>query len=344
MNANHKNVSKIIIIVSFFIFHTGQLSAQDLSDKANHFLSVLSPELKSQTQFSLEDKERLNMHFIPITRKGPTFHDFGDEQKKAALDLLSTSLGQEGYRKSIEIMELEKVLIIIEENRFKMQDGTRRDPLNYHFCIFGDPSSTNIWGWRFEGHHLSLNFLSEEGNIVSSTPSFFGSNPGVVQIEEQKGREVLKSETELGFKLVNALSKEQQSTAIFSETAPREIITGTDVKVKGIDPKGICITELEDNQRKIFMDLLNIYIDNYELGFSKTLRAKIEKAGLEKLYFAWAGGLEHGTGHYYRIQGPMLLIEYDNTQNNANHVHSVVRDLTNDFAEDILKAHYQNEH
>ena len=344
MPYNHTIVSKVFIIVSFFILLLGQLSAQDLSDKADHFLSVLSPELKSQTLFSLEDKERLNMHFIPIIRKGPTFHDFSEKQKQAALDLLKASLGLEGYRKSIEIMELEKVLILIEANKFKMQDGSRRDPLNYHFCIFGVPSSTNIWGWRFEGHHISLNFMTKDGSIVSSTPSFFGSNPGVVQIEEQKGKEVLKSETELGFQFVKALDKEQLKTARFSDSAPREIITGTNVKVKGIEPKGISITELDESQKKIFMDLLNIYIDNYELGFSKTIRAKIEKAGLENLYFAWAGGLERRTGHYYRIQGPMLLIEYDNIQNNANHVHSVVRDLTNDFAEDILKTHYQNEH
>lgn len=344
MTTNHTNVSKIFIIVCFFILLIGQLSAQDLSDKANHFLSVLSPELKSQTLFALEDKERVNMNFIPIIRKGPTFHDFSEKQKQAALDLLKASLGQEGYRKSIEIMELEKVLIIIEANKFKMQDGSRRDPLNYHFCIFGVPSSTSIWGWRFEGHHLSLNFMSKDGGIASSTPSFFGSNPGVIQIEEQKGKEVLKAETELGFRLVKTLNENQLKVARFSESAPRKIITGTNVKVEGIEPKGISITELDESQKKIFMDLLNVYIDNYELGFSKTLRAKIENAGFENLYYAWAGGLERGTGHYYRIQGPMLLIEYDNIQNNANHVHSVVRDLTNDFAEDILKAHYQNEH
>jgi hypothetical protein len=219
-----------------------------------------------------------------------------------------------------------------------------RDPLNYHFCIFGEPSSTKIWGWRFEGHHLSLNFTSTNGAIISSTPSFFGSNPGVVNIEEQRGKEVLKLETELGFKLVNSLSEDQLKIARFSDTAPREIITGTKTKVEGIEPKGISYTTLNENQKEIFMKLLNVYIDNYELGFSKTLRNKINKVGVENLYFAWAGGLKRGIGHYYRIQGPMLLIEYDNIQNNANHVHSVVRDLTNDFAEDILRAHYQKEH
>lgn len=322
----------------------GSLKAQNLSEKANQFLGTLSPELKSQAQFEYQVDERLNMHFIPIIRKGPTFHDFNDKQKEAAIDLLRASLSAEGFRKTTEIMALEKVLLIIEDSKFQMQDGSRRDPLNYHFCIFGDPSPKNLWGWRFEGHHISLNFTSSEGEIVASTPSFFGSNPGVVKIDIQRGKEVLKKETELGLHLVNSFSKDQLSKAIFSETAPREIITGTKVKVEGIDQKGISYSALSESQQNNFMNLLNVYIDNYQFGFANTLRAKIEKAGIENLSFAWAGGLERGIGHYYRIQGPMLLIEYDNIQNNANHVHSVVRDLTNDFAEDILKTHYANEH
>lgn len=336
---------KSAIILSLIVLSIGQLKSQNLSDKAIHFLSTLSPELKSQALFSLDDEERTNMQFVPTPRKGPTFHDFNEGQKKAALDLLKASLSQEGFRKSQEIIELEKVLIIVENEQRKMSDGNiMRDPLNYHFCIFGDPSQTNIWGWRFEGHHLSLNFFAKDGQIVSSTPSFYGSNPGVVTIEFQKGKEVLKAETDLGFQLVNSLTEAQLKTTRFSDTAPRQILTGTDVKVKGLEPKGISITKLNESQRKAFMELLDIYIDNYELGFSKTLRAKIEAAGTENLYFAWAGALKRGAAHYYRIQGPMLLIEYDNIQNNANHVHTAVRDLTNDFAEDILRNHYKNEH
>jgi hypothetical protein len=326
------------------LFCIGSVNAQHLSEKANQFLETLSPELKSQAHFEYQDKERINMHFIPIIRKGPTFHDFNKKQKDAALDLLRSSLSEQGYEKTREIMQLEEVLLIIEENKFHMKDGTGRDPLNYHFCIFGDPSPDDVWGWRFEGHHISLNFTSNNGEIIASTPSFFGSNPGVVKIDPQKGKEVLKNETELGLQLINSFSKDQLSQAVFSETAPREIITGTKVKVEGIEPKGISYTALTESQQKEFMDLLNVYIDNYQFGFADTFRKKIRKAGIENLSFAWAGGLERGTGHYYRIQGPILLIEYDNTQNNANHVHSVVRDLTNDFAEDILREHYENEH
>ena len=332
----------IVVLLTLLFF--GQLNAQDLTQKANYFLSTLTPELKSKALFSLDDKERVNMHFVPIVRQGPTFHDFNDVQKQAALDLLKASLSQTGYQKSMDIIELEKVLIIIEGNKFHMGHGTGRDPLNYHFCIFGNPSATDIWGWRFEGHHIALNFTSSNGEIVSTTPSFFGSNPGVVTIDEQRGKEVLKKETELGFQLVNSFNENQLPIARFSETAPHEIITGTDVKVNGLEPRGISYTALNGDQKEMFMDLLNVYINNYQLGFAKTLRTKIENAGIENLYFAWAGGMQRGIGNYYRIQGPMLLIEYDNTQNNANHVHTVVRDLTNDYAEDILREHYKHDH
>jgi len=216
--------------------------------------------------------------------------------------------------------------------------------LRYHFYIFGEPHENTIWGWKFEGHHISLNFTAENNIIVSATPLFFGANPGVVRLEDYDNMEVLKEEAELGFTLVNDLSKKQLSTALFSEIAPPEIVSRMERTVHELTPKGISYTALNDKQKDVFMNLLNIYIDNYELGFSQNLRNKIEEAGIDNLYFAWAGSLEPGAGHYYRIQGPTLLIEYDNTQGNANHVHSVVRDLTNDFADDVLKHHYDSQH
>lgn len=337
MNSKH-----ILLLIICFHFQV-QIYAQELSVKANNFLNTLSKELRSQAQFTLEDEERLNMNYVPIIRKGPTFHDFNDTQKSTALDLLRASVSKEGYKKSIQIMELEKVLLIIDSS-FKMPDGTGRDPLNYHFCIFGNPSPTEAWGWRFEGHHISLNFTSNKGEIVSSTPSFMGSNPGIVRIEEQRGKKVLKKESELGFELINSLTKDQLKEAKFSEEAPYEILSANHPEVEGVEKAGIAYTKLTKVQKKVFNQLLDVYIGNYIFDFQATFRKKIMDAGIENLNFAWAGGLKEGVAHYYRIHGPMLLIEFDNTQNNANHVHTAVRDLTNDFAEDILKEHYKMEH
>jgi hypothetical protein len=336
---------KQILSLAFTFVFILNIKAQDLSEQAINFLNTLSPELRSRATFTLDDQERYNIQFVPIERKGPTFHDFNEEQKSAALKLLRSSLSQQGYNKSTEIMELEKVLFVVENNQWKWPDGTPvRDPLNYHILIFGQPSEDAFWGWRFEGHHLSLSFSTADNQIVASTPSFWGSNPAKVNVEGFDNKEVLKSEQDLGFKLVNSLSPDQLSIAKFSDTAPRDIFTGNDREAHNLEPKGLSYTDLNDDQKAIFMKLLNVYIDNYESGFAESFRKKIENAGLEHLSFAWAGSLEPGKGHYYRIQGPVLLIEYDNTQNNANHIHSVVRDLTNDFGEDILKAHYHHDH
>ncbi len=333
----------IVLLVGLF---TVPVAAQNLSTKANTFLNLLSDELQAKTLFALEDEERFNMNYVPLPRKGPTFHDFDEKQKAAALDLLQSSLGIEGFRKSQEIIALEKVLRIIENNDAdKMPDGRpRRDPLNYHFSIFGDPASKTPWGWRFEGHHLSLNFTSSEGKISSSTPAFFGTNPGIVKSTDQKGKEVLKEEASLGFQLINSMNEVQLKATRFTEEAPNDIISVTKRKAEKLSPLGISYTALSEDQKEIMLQLLNVYLSTFEPNFEAIFWNKIKDAGIENLSFAWAGSLQPGTGHYYRIQGPSLLIEYDNTQYDANHAHIVVRDLTNDYGEDVLREHYKKHH
>lgn len=328
-----------------FIFVMGSGSAQELKILAQEFLKTLGPELQEKTLFTLNSEERFNFNYVPIARKGPTFHDFNEGQKQAALALLQASLSTAGYQKASEIMALEAILVVLENNTRKKPDGSpMRDILNYHFCIFGDPENNDFWGWRFEGHHISLNFVAEDGMIVASTPFFMGSNPGIAPSGEHKGKEVLKQETKLGFDLLNSLTKDQLAIARFSETAPMEIFTSNKRKAWHLDHKGISYATLSEDQKVLFMKLLNVYLSNYESHFSETFKSKIKKSGFEKLSFSWAGSLQEGKGHYYSIQGPMLLIEYDNTQNNANHVHTVVRDLTNDFGGDVLQEHYKTNH
>lgn len=327
----------IVICASFAAIPA---TGQDLAKKANTFLNTLSTELKTQAQFNFGDAERFNWHFVPIARKGPTFHDFDDKQKNAAISLLRASLNDQGYQKVRGIIELENVLKEIEK---RAPIDNYRDPLNYHFSIFGEPSSTKEWGWRFEGHHISLNFSSLQGVLVSSTPSFLGSNPGIVLTGDKKGTQILKKEMELGFLLLNSMDEGQLKKTRFAEKAPSEIITGNSRKASLLSPSGIEFRELNDAQKKIFMQLLDVYIRNYASEFSEKFLSSIKKSGLDDLHFAWAGSLKPGNGHYYRIQGKTLLIEYDNTQNNSNHVHTVVRDLSNDFGDDVLKGHYQKQ-
>ena len=339
------NYKKVYLFI-FLSFAMLTADAQNLSKKATTFLELLSDETKAKSLFDFEDVERFNMNYVPLQRKGATFHDFNEKQKTAAIDLLKSSLGKEGFRKSQEIIALEKVLRIIENNdNDNMPDGRpRRDSLNYHFSIFGDPASKTPWGWRFEGHHLSLNFTSLDGKIISATPTFFGANPSIIKSTDQNEKEVLQEEARLGFLLINSMNAAQLSRTKFSEEAPLDISSETKRKAEKLDPIGISYTDLSEDQREIMLQLLNVYLSNFEPKFEEEFYDKIKDSGVENLSFSWAGSLQPGAGHYYRIQGPTLLIEYDNIQNDADHAHAVVRDLTNDYGEDILKAHYKKQH
>jgi len=328
----------IILIV---LFNTTLVAQDALVEKANKFLSSLTDPLKQKAQYKFEDEERYNWHFVPRSRNGISFRDFNPAQRDAALDLLKTSLSAQGYQKATAIMELENVLREVEG---RGSDDKYRDPFNYYLTIFGTPDTNKPWGWRFEGHHIALNFSSTSNKIESSTPSFFGSNPGIVRGGPEKGKQILKDESELAFSLINSLDADKLKIAMISESALPEIVSFNSRKAIPLTPAGLSYTSMNDQQKTLLNKLLDAYVRNYEFGFSNKLMEKIKKAGIEKLTFAWAGSLKPGAGYYYRIQGPMLLIELDNTQNNANHVHSVVRDLTNDFGEDILREHYEKEH
>lgn len=328
-------------LVAFLLVGPSAYAQTQLAAKANEFLSMLDEAQSAKARYDFEDEERLNWHFVPRERHGISLKELNDKQRRAALNLLKASLSEPGYQKATNIMALENVLREVES---RGPNDTYRDPLNYYFTVFGNPETQELWGWRFEGHHISVNFSASDGMLVSSTPTFWGSNPAIVRSGRDTGKQVLKQETDLGFTLVNSLDMNQLKTAVFADKAPAEIITGNAKAAELQEPKGLAYTDMKDAQKKLFLQLLNVYVKNYQLGFSKRLMEKIEKAGIENLSFAWAGSLQPGAGHYYRIQGPMLLIEYDNTQNNANHVHTVVRDLTNDFAGDILKEHYNRDH
>ena len=181
---------------------------------------------------------------------------------------------------------------------------------------------------------------------MAGTPGFIGSNPAVVLSGPEKGKEILHDETSLGLSLVNSLNEKQLIAAVISAEAPADILT-TDKRVAVItDKKGISYADMKPGQQKAFMQLLSLYIRRYTHLFAEAMMTDIEKAGLKNLVFSWAGSREDGLGHpkYYRIQGPTIIIEYDNTQNNANHVHTVVRDLKNDFGGDLLLEHYRRGH
>lgn len=317
------------------------ITSTDMTAAAIKFLQSLSAAEKAKAQFTFDADERFNWHYVPIDRKGISLRDLTAAQRKAGLDLLHTALSDSGFNKVTSIMQLENILRIIEN---LPPDTDYRDPEKYYFSIFGNPSSDSIWGWRFEGHHVAFNFSSKNNQLISGTPGFLGSNPAIVLSGPEKGKQILKDESELGFALLHSLDTKQNEKAFFNVAAPAEILTG-DSRIAMInDQKGIRYNELNREQQKLFMQLLGIYIHRYTRLFAKEMMHDIESAGLINLRFAWAGDQEPGPGHphYYRIQGPTIIIEFDNIQNNANHIHTVIRDLKNDFGGDALMEHYNH--
>lgn len=337
----------LVMILSGFLSCRSQTGTaggdQGMSAAATAFLEALSQQQRMKAHFVFDDAERYNWHFIPKDRKGIALGDLNDKQKEAALSLLRTGLSDTGYKKTLAIIALENVLKGVEG---RPSNDNYRDPRKYYFSLFGDPASNGIWGWRLEGHHISFNFSTKDNRLVSGTPGFLGANPAIVLSGPEKGMQVLKDEAELGFALLHSLDAGQRQKAVITTEAPGEIITGSSRKAMISNPQGILFSELTGVQQKQFLQLLSLYIHRYTRLFAMDMMHGIENAGLSALRFAWAGADQPGPGnpHYYRIQGPTIIIEYDNTQNNANHVHTVVRDLKNDFGGDELLEHYKKGH
>jgi len=301
---------------------------------AQEFISLLDTEQRSRALHGFDADVRFDWHFVPRERTGLPFGEMTAEQRAAGHALLRSALSAAGYLKANGIMHLEQILGLIENRT------NRRDPEAYFFWIFGTPSPDVPWGWRFEGHHLSINFTSVTDSIVVSTPTFMGANPATVPSGPFAGTRFLGAEEDLARGLVLSLTNQQRARAVISTEAPRDIITGADREVTLERIEGLPASEMSEDQRSQLHHVIMEYVGNMKPDIARRQLAKLEAAGMGRLHFAWAGSLEPGEGHYYRIHGPTVLIEYDNTQSNANHVHSVWRDLTDDFGGDLLRQHY----
>ena len=325
-----------------FLFLTGH--AQSMVTAAEKFISTLDTAQKSATLYPFGSEERFNFHYFPINdRKGLPLDQMSATQKQDAIALLKTCLTDGTVKKVKEIIELENILKVLEN---RAPGDHFRDPGKYHLAIFGVPGDTTTWGWRFEGHHVSFHFSAKDNAMVAGTPGFLGANPAIVPSGPQKGKEILKDEKEKGFALLRSLSAEQLKVAVIDKKAPGDIVTRIDRKAMIEHPAGIAYSAMNAAQREKLLQLIGLYVHRYKKSFADNMLKEIQQAGLDNLKFAWASDMQSGPGHphYYRIQGPTLIIEYDNTQNNANHVHTVVRDLMHDFGGDMLLDHYKSGH
>lgn len=319
-----------------------EIAANEMAAAARNFLAALTPEQRAAAVYEVKDPERLNWHFIPKNdRKGIQFKDLTPEQRHLAQALLASGLSQRGYAQALTIMSLEAILHEMEKSRTK--PGAVRDPERYYLTLFGKPGAKDAWGWRVEGHHLSVNFTLADGG-AATTPSFMGTNPAEVKDGPRQGLRVLAEEEDLGRQLVKSLRPDQKPLAILAGPAPKDIVTAAERKVTPLEFVGLSAARMTKDQSALLRRLIEQYVRRVRAEIADQELAKIQKAGFEKITFAWAGSLEHGQGHYYRVQGPTFLLEYDNTQNNANHVHAVWRDFSSDFGEDLLRKHYEQSH
>lgn len=342
--------SLALLCLSLFVtpdFASCHDGADEMTATANRILATLTDDQKSKCVFEFDSPRRKAWNFVPdkfiqpdAKRYGLVLSEMTSQQRLLTHALLNTVLSNEGYRQTVTIMNLEQVLHDLENQ------NPIRDPDRYYLSVFGTPGEGQ-WGWRFEGHHLSLNFTVQGDKLVSSTPSFFGTNPAEVREGQLKGLKTLSAEEALARQLLEALSEKEREVAIVSDKAPADILTGTSVQVddKVLEPSasaGLAAKAMNEKQKAILQEIVDEFLNSYQSQMSE-LEDSQKKIDSDTL-FTWMGGTEPGQGHYYRVTTEHLVLEYDNTQNGANHVHLVVRERSNDFGVDLLKTHLKKQH
>jgi len=337
-----RTVMRIAALLALSFFATSGSGAQDQSgptmlSAAQAFLATLDPAQRTQAVLPFNSEERFHWFYTPVARKGIPLKALTPPQRTAALNVLRAGLSEKGYSKAETIRQLENVLREIEKGA-----GPTRDPDLYFFTFFGEPVEGGTWGWRYEGHHCSQNWTIVNGKSIASSPQFFGANPAEVREGPMKGTRPLRAEEDLGYSLLQSLTAAQRAVAVVPGAAPADIVTRNERKAAIQANTGITYSALNHDQQGTLLALIEEYLNAQPRALAQQRLDKIRNAGLDTITFAWMGGLERGIGHYYRVQGKTFLIEFDNTQNNANHIHCVWRDFNGDWGEDLLAEHYHN--
>jgi len=317
-------------------------TAEHMRKACADLLDSLNPDQRRRILFPFDDAERLRWSYLPVElyeHHGLLLRDMDHKQRRLAYALLESGLSPMGYDKATSIMGLETILGELE--RRESGGNYVRDPRRYFFSVFGDPTGKEPWGWRAEGHHISFQYTIVNTDFIAPTPSFLGANPAEVPYGEHKGVRTLPREEDLARRLLKALDSDLKSRTLISATAPADILTHDTPRVQLNVREGLAAESMATDQRELFIELVREYIDRLPDELSSIERKKIERAGIQDIHFAWMGAEERGKPHYYRIHGPSFLVEYDNTQNNANHIHTVWRNIQDDFGLDLLALHYK---
>jgi hypothetical protein len=308
------------------------------------WLDGLDGAQRAAATFPFEAEERFVWAYTPGPREGLALRDMRPAQRAAAGEILTATLSERGAGEVAGIIALEPVLGELERTGGR-SGWTRRDPELYWFAVFGDPATREPWSWRVGGHHVALQFTLTDGRVISAVPSFLGANPAIVPSGPHQGTRTLPGEEDLARDLLGLLTPSERDRAVVDSTAPDDILTLNAARADVASvPVGVRHADLGPSRQAALERLIRYYLDRARPDIADAAWARIVDAGLGDVTFAWAGPEDRGRGHYYAVRGPDLLIEYDNTQNGANHIHAVLRSLDNDWGEDVLAAHVAAAH
>ena len=318
--------------------HPHAHAVHQMAEAASNWLASLDAQQKAKATYPFLDGERIFWYFAPLNRHGLPLRDMDMVQRGLAMEIVDAMLDEAAARKVRDIIDLEPILGTIEKGRGVIT--WERDPDLYFWTIFGEPGDEDPWGVRIEGHHACLNFSIWKDEVLSMTPFFFGSNPAEVPDGPKQGQRVLHRREDLGLELVNSLDSGQKSKAIIYDDAPWDLLTYTSPKASLPREEGLPASKLNATQQQVLLALVSDYVKQVRPDVAEKKLESVLDAGIDAIHFAWAGGLERGKAFYYRLHGNDFIAEFDNRQNNANHIHSVWRDFANDFAEDVLRKHH----
>lgn len=332
---------KTIVIISLLAVASIIMAFGLMTEKpAVEFLKSLTEAQRNKTQMPFNDESKLLWHYIPSSmfpRAGIQLNELDSNQKSKLDELLKAFLLETGYKKTMKIIDLENILLEMSG------DSIMRNPESYSVAFYGNPEKDSLWAFSFEGHHISLNFTIHDGK-VENAPRFFGANPAKIPSGPREGERTLPKEEDLGFELINSLSEEQRGMAIFQQEPFFDIVTGESAEVEPLSPVGIMYGQLNRNQQLIFLKLLDEYLSTIPAEQAEKRMNSIKDEEINEVRFGWAGATVLGEGHYYRIQGKSFLIEFDNVQDKANHIHTVWRDFDGDFGRNLIREHYEKSH
>lgn len=338
----------------FFLFFTPAANSQTAyNNEIKKFADSLYQSFDRMQNISgrlhFNDTSRLKWNNLPVglrPRAGTSIGNMTGEQRRLLHRILSASFSSQGYLKATGIMHLDDLLNRYSDSLFdqhKINDtvyARRRDLLwahkNYYFAFFAKPTDS-VWGYKLEGHHLSINFTFVNDEL-SVTPFFIGTDPAEYPVSEYAGWRVLGQEEDLGIKLIQLLTPAQQKKATMSTAVPKDIITGAESGKRLVDNWGILGADMNDNQRSVLEYIIREFVFNLEYDKAVVEYGKIIKAGIGKIYFGWIGEYEEKKPHYYVLNGPTFIIEFDNAS--GNHIHAIWREKGNEYGEDVLQKHY----